>query len=124
MTVAFFSDVHGNRLALEAVLADANADVRLFGHIHKPYHQAFAYEPEGETRYRHALNIGSAGKPEDGDPRAAYQLLHLDENTTLTDPNNVRSELIRVEYNGEKAAQAVEASPLPNGCADMLRNAY
>jgi diadenosine tetraphosphatase ApaH/serine/threonine PP2A family protein phosphatase len=78
----------------------------------------------GETRYRHALNIGSVGKPKDGDPRAAYQLLHLDEHTTLTDPSSVRSELVRVEYDVEKAAQAVEASPLPNEYADMLRKAY
>ena len=35
MTIAFFSDVHGNLLA---VLAEANADVLLFGHPHKPYH--------------------------------------------------------------------------------------
>ncbi|MCA8833117.1 metallophosphoesterase family protein [Hymenobacter pini] len=106
------------------VLAEANADILLFGHTHKPYHRTFAYEREGETRYRHALNIGSVGKPKDGDPRAAYQLLYLDENTTLTAPNSVRSELIRVEYDVEKAAQAVEASPLPNEYAHMLRNAY
>ena len=106
------------------VLAEANADILLFGHTHKPYHRTFAYEHEGETRYRYALNIGSVGKPKDGDPRAAYQLLHLDENTKLTDPNSVRSELVRVAYDVEKAAQAVEASPLPNEYADMLRKAY
>lgn len=94
------------------VLAEANADILLFGHTHKPYHRTFAYEVEGETRCRHALNIGSVGKPKDGDPRAAYQLLHLDENTTLTDAASVRSELVRVEYDVEKAAQAVQASPL------------
>ncbi|GAB2960513.1 metallophosphoesterase family protein [Hymenobacter coalescens] len=106
------------------VLADANADVLLFGHTHKPYHRTFAYEHEGETRYRHALNIGSVGKPKDGDPRAAYLLLHLDQNTQLTDPQSVRSELVRVAYDVEQAAQAVEASPLPDEYADMLRKAY
>ena len=106
------------------VLEEANADVMLFGHTHKPYHRSFAYEHEGKTRYRHALNIGSVGKPKDGDPRAAYQLLHLDEHTTLADAHSVRSELIRVEYDVERAAQAVEASPLPNEYADMLRRAY
>lgn len=106
------------------MLQEANADILLFGHTHKPYHRTFAYEVAGETRYRHALNIGSVGKPKDGDPRAAYQLLHLDENTKLTDPGSVRAELVRVEYDVEKAAQAVEASPLPNEYADMLRRAY
>jgi len=106
------------------VLAEARADILLFGHTHKPYHRTFAYEQDGETRYRHALNIGSVGKPKDGDPRAAYQLLHLDENTKLTAPGSVRSELVRVAYDVEQAAQAVEASPLPNAYADMLRKAY
>ena len=106
------------------VLEEAGADVLLFGHTHKPYHRTFAYEAAGETRYRHALNIGSVGKPKDGDPRAAYQLLHFDENTRLTDPGSVRSELVRVAYDVEEAACAVEASPLPNEYADMLRKAY
>jgi predicted phosphodiesterase len=106
------------------LLTDAHADVLLFGHTHKPYHRMFAYEHEGETRYRHALNIGSVGKPKDGDPRAAYLLLHLDEQTRLTDPASIRSELVRVSYDVERAAQAVEASPLPNEYADMLRRAY
>ena len=106
------------------VLAEANADIMLFGHTHKPYHRTFAYAHAGETRYRHALNIGSVGKPKDGDPRAAYLLLHLDQHTTLTDPASVRSELVRVAYDVEQAARAVEASPLPNEYADMLRRAY
>jgi predicted phosphodiesterase len=107
------------------VLAEANADVLLFGHTHKPYHRPLAYQtPDGQTRYRHALNIGSVGKPKDGDPRAAYLLLHLDEHTRLTDPASLRAELIRVPYDVERAAQAVEASPLPNAYAEMLRRAY
>ncbi|OGX82486.1 metallophosphoesterase family protein [Hymenobacter coccineus] len=106
------------------VLAEAGADVLLFGHTHKPYHRALPYPHEGETRYRHALNIGSVGKPKDGDPRAAYLLLHLDQQTTLTDPTGLRSEFVRVAYDVERAATAVEASPLPNEYADMLRRAY
>ena len=119
MTVAFFSDVPGN---LPVVLA--NADVLLFGHPHEPYHRTFASEVAGETRYRHALNIGSVGKPRDGDPRAAYQLLRPDGHTTLTDPASVRSGLVRVPFDAEKTALAVEVSPLPNEYADMLRKAY
>ncbi len=106
------------------LLEGAGADVLLFGHTHKPYHRTLAYEHAGETRYRHALNIGSVGKPKDGDPRAAYLLLHLDEHTRLTDPNSLRSESVRVAYDVEQAAAAVEASPLPNEYADMLRKAY
>ncbi|GAB3841330.1 metallophosphoesterase family protein [Hymenobacter jeollabukensis] len=106
------------------VLQDAGADVLLFGHTHKPFHRVLPAEPGTSPRYHHALNIGSVGKPKDGDPRAAYLLLHLDEQTSLTDPAGLRSELVRVPYDVERAARAVEASPLPNEYADMLRRAY
>ena len=36
------------------VLAEANANVLLFGHTHKPYHRTFAYEHGGKTCYHHA----------------------------------------------------------------------
>jgi predicted phosphodiesterase len=106
------------------LLQDAAADILVFGHTHKPYHRTLAYQHEGETRYRHAINIGSVGKPKDGDPRAAYLLLHLDEATHLTDAASVRSEFVRVAYDVEQTATAIEASPLPNEFADMLRKAY
>ena len=38
------------------VLAEANANVLLFGHTHKPYHRTFSYEHGGETCYHHAQN--------------------------------------------------------------------
>jgi diadenosine tetraphosphatase ApaH/serine/threonine PP2A family protein phosphatase len=109
------------------VLAEAQADVLLFGHTHRPFHRVLAADepaPGAAPRYRHALNIGSVGKPKDGDPRAAYLLLHLDAATSLTDPAGLRSELVRVPYDVEQAARAVEASPLPDEYADMLRRAY
>lgn len=109
--------------SLLRVLEEAGADVLLFGHTHKPYHRTLPYQYEGETRYRHALNIGSVGKPKDGDPRAAYLLLHLNQQTKLTDPVSLRSEFVRVAYDVERAATAVEVSPLPNEYADMLRRA-
>ena len=106
------------------LLEEAHADVLLFGHTHRPYHRALPCEHAGETRYRHALNIGAVGKPKDGDPRAAYLLLHLDPHSNLTEPAGLRSELVRVAYDVERAAAAVETSALPNKYADMLRRAY
>ena len=103
------------------IMEEANADIMLFGHTHKPYHRKLAYETEGETCYRHAINIGSVGKPKDGDPRACYVLLHLDEHTNRHDPSSFDVEFIRIAYDVEKAAKAVEESPLPNEFAEMLR---
>ena len=106
------------------MMDEVNADVMLFGHTHKPYHKVISYESGGETRYRHAINTGSVGKPKDGDPRACYVQLHLDGGASLTNPAGVSAEFVRVDYDVEKAARAVEASPLPDAFADMLRNAY
>ncbi len=106
------------------MMDEARADVMLFGHTHKPYHKVMAYAVDGETRHRHAINIGSVGKPKDGDPRACYALLHLANGASVTDADSVHVDFIRVAYDVEKAAQAVEASPLPDAFADMLRNAY
>lgn len=113
-----------DKKSMVRIMEQANADIMLFGHTHKPYHQKFASEEEGATAFRHAINIGSVGKPKDGDNRACYVMLELDEKTTREDPASFKVEFIRVPYDVEKAAHAVEESLLPNEFADMLRKAY
>ena len=97
----------------------ADADVMAFGHTHKPYHKILEKE---DGTYRHAINIGSVGKPKDGDPRAGYVILEWEGELDLKNPDALRVEFIRVEYDVEKAAGAIEESPLPTAFADMLRN--
>lgn len=97
----------------------AQAHILAFGHTHKPYHKALE---DSDGNYRHAINIGSVGKPKDGDPRACYAMLEWEEDLDLTRKDDFSVEFIRVEYDVEKAARAVEESPLPNPFADMLRN--
>ncbi|PAP75879.1 metallophosphoesterase family protein [Rubrivirga marina] len=105
------------------MMGAAGADVMLFGHTHKPYHKVLEVEADGETVYRHAVNTGSVGKPKDGDPRAGYVLLTLDPERPTSDPGYCAVEFVRVAYDVERAAQAVEASPLPDAFARMLRDA-
>ena len=101
------------------MMQKADCYVMAFGHTHKPYHKAMEDENGG---IRHAINIGSVGKPKDGDPRACYAMLEWEGDLDLTDNNGLNVEFIRVEYDVEKAAKAVEESPLPSEFADMLRN--
>ncbi len=101
----------------------AVADVMLFGHTHKPYHKVLAYETEGSTRYRHAINTGSVGKPKDGNPRACYVILSVSDSPSPLHAESIRVEFVRVPYDVERAARAVEESPLPDAFADMLRKA-
>ena len=59
--------------SLGQVLEGADADMLCFGHTHKPFHKVINAEPEDQqTYFRHAINIGSVGKPKDSDPRAGY----------------------------------------------------
>ena len=109
--------------SLLRIMKDSDADIMCFGHTHKPYHRILE-QTEDNTRYRHAINIGSVGKPKDGDIRGCYVLLHINESSSITNKESVRVEFIRFEYDVESAAKAVENSPLPNKYADMLRDAF
>lgn len=100
------------------IMEQADADILCFGHTHKPYHRILSHD----DRYYHAINIGSVGKPKDNDPRGGYVLLHINENSNIRDEDSIQAEFIRFDYDIEKAATAVEGSPLPNEYADMLRN--
>jgi putative phosphoesterase len=105
------------------IMEQADADIMCFGHTHKPYHRILPMVETENTHFRHAINIGSVGKPKDGDPRGCYVLLTINPESSITDKNSISVVFIRVDYDIEKAAKAVEDSPLPNEFADMLRRA-
>lgn len=107
--------------SLLRILEGANADILCFGHTHKPYHRVLSTGSEDASHFRHAINIGSVGKPKDGDPRGGYALLNFDENSSRERAESIRVEFVRFEYDVEKAALAVENSPLPNAYATALR---
>ncbi len=83
-----------------------SGDVICFGHTHKPWHR----EVEGI----HFVNTGSVGRPKDGDWRAGYALLDVSGDTPEV-------EFVRVEYDVERTAKAIEQSDLPDGFAEYLR---
>ena len=107
--------------SLLRIMEQAEAHLMLFGHTHKPYHRIIK---DAEGNFRHAINIGSVGKPKDGDPRGCYVLMDLDENFTLSKSDSFKVEFVRFDYDFEAAARAIEDSPLPNDFADMLRKGY
>jgi predicted phosphodiesterase len=106
------------------ILENAKADLMFFGHTHKPYHRIFEYELDGKKAYRHAINLGSIGKPKDGDPRGCYVMLTLNENSSKFEKESINVDFIRVTYDIEVAAISIEESTLPNAYADMLRKGY
>ena len=93
--------------SLERLLDMVEVDVLVCGHTHLPYHRVLGSG-------RHVINAGSVGKPKDGDPRACYLVLSAEGKELLV-------EFIRVPYDVEKAAQAIEATEMPDEFAEMLR---
>ncbi|MCL4249183.1 MAG: metallophosphoesterase family protein [Anaerolineae bacterium] len=93
--------------SIERLFDQAGVDVLVCGHTHLPYHRVL---PSG----RHLINAGSVGKPKDGDPRAGYVMLSAT-------GRELSVGFIRVAYDHEAAARAVEAAALPHEFAQMLR---
>lgn len=107
--------------SIRRILDQYDADVMLCGHTHKPYHRVIVDEDDGEARYRHVVNTGSVGKPKDGDRRACWVLIEIDDEPSVGDEGAVSAEFVRVSYDVDAAATAIEASPLPDAFGEMLR---
>ncbi len=103
------------------LMAEAEADILCMGHTHIPYHRIIE---RAHGTFGHVVNIGSVGKPKDNNPMGCYVMLTITEGSSVNDKNSVGVEFIRFAYDVEKAAKAVEDSPLPDEFADRLRKAY
>jgi putative phosphoesterase len=110
--------------SLLRIMQQADADIMCFGHTHKPYHKILPEALTENAHYRHAINIGSAGKPKDGNPKGCYVMLTINESSSVVNTETIQVEFIRFEYDVEKSAKAIEESKLPNEYADMLRKGY
>ena len=110
--------------SLLRIIEQADTDILCFGHTHKPYHRILNSSKDGIPHFRHAINIGSVGKPKDGNPQGGYVILNINQDGNLHESNSISVEFIRFAYDIEKAAKAIEDSSLPNEYAAMLRKAY
>lgn len=100
-----------------SMMRENRADVLLCGHTHKPFHRIIQ---DGNT-FKHVVNIGSVGKPKDGDPRICYAILELDKYTSSLNSESIKVTFKRTEYNVEKAAKAIEQSEFESSYAKALR---
>ncbi len=110
--------------SLLRIMEGADADIMCFGHTHKPYYRILTTTESANTRYRHAINIGSVGKPKDNNPKGCYVILTINSDSSVTKKDAAKVDFIRFDYDIEKAAKGVEDSPLPNEYADMLRRGF
>ncbi len=106
------------------LVKEFKADILCFGHSHKPYHRIIHSGENGSDGFYHLVNTGSVGKPKDSDARACYVIITIDQMESIKSKDAVQVEFVRVKYDVEKAAKAVELSLLPDAFADNLRKAY
>jgi predicted phosphodiesterase len=105
------------------LLQNSACDIMLCGHTHKPYVRQIW--DESARRFRYLINVGSVGKPKDGNPDSCFALVTISAWEEVFERGKLSVEFIRVPYDIEKIAKAIEAcSRLPNSYADMLRGAY
>lgn len=97
-------DTPAERMAELAAMT--RAQIVVVGHSHHAFTRQVA-----ETLF---INTGSVGRADDGDPRAAYALLTLA-------PGQRDCQHFRVEYDVERAAQAIIERGQPPEFAEMIR---
>jgi predicted phosphodiesterase len=108
--------------SMSAALADTVQQIVLVGHSHVPLTATVddgrlvaAHAPEGTefefSDRRVLLNPGSVGQPRDGDPRAAFVVLDLQEQ---------RASFHRVEYDVERTQEEIRDAGLPEALAERL----
>lgn len=75
--------------SLLRILEKADADIICFDHTHKPYHRILNSGKEERSHFKHAINLGSVGKPKDNYSRGCYVILEIDENSTVLDEDSI-----------------------------------
>lgn len=83
----------------------AAADVVLSGNTHMPFLKIV-----GRTTF---INPGSVGRPDDGDPRASYAVLHIE-------ARQLEVEFFRMDYDLAAAVAGIRNNKLPEIFAQML----
>src|SRR5215470_17905546 len=92
--------------SFQRLAQSSEADIIVFGHTHKPFAKLVS-----DVLF---VNVGSVGKPKDGDWRACYAVL---------DPAAAPPvQFIRLEYDIKTVTTAIRQSGLPNDFADDLEH--
>jgi putative phosphoesterase len=86
--------------------ASSEADVIVFGHTHKPYTKLV----DGVL----FVNVGSVGKPKDGDWRACYAVIEPASSKPV--------QFVRLDYDVQTVTAAIRRSELPAAFADDLEH--
>jgi putative phosphoesterase len=92
--------------SFQRLAASSNADIIVYGHTHKPYTKLV-----DDVLF---VNVGSVGKPKDGDWRACYAMLEPQAEQPV--------HYVRLEYDLLTVTTAIRHSELPPEFADDLEH--
>lgn len=92
---------------LQGLLATTHAQVLVLGHTHLPLLRSIRSD-------RVVVNPGSVGQPRDGNPKASYAVLTVDDSRVLDVTN------MRVEYDVDSVADSIMKVGLPAFLAERL----
>jgi predicted phosphodiesterase len=100
-------------------LEEVKSPLCFFGHTHSPgiFAADGVYTVDDDSKFTlengkgYFINIGSVGQPRDSDPRASFGVY---------DSDTATYELVRLEYEVDKAAEAVREMGLPDFLAERL----
>jgi predicted phosphodiesterase len=98
----------------ERLAAAESDDVLAFGHTHQSWQRRF-----GGVLF---VNVGTVGRPKDGDPRAGYAVISVAE-SEAPEVGAPKAEFVRVAYEVQTVAAAILAAGLPAALADSIRTA-
>ena len=87
------------------MIAESDCQILVLGHTHKPY----AIEHEGDL----LLNPGSVGQPRDGDPRASYAIVEIEE-------GKFKAGIHRVAYDIKETQEKMSRLGLPRSLSTRL----
>ena len=99
-----------------AMMRKRSADMLLCGHTHLPFHRIIQ---DGDS-LKHVINVGSVGKPKDGDVRTGYVLADLQKLISAEKPLSWQPKFRRLSYDRELSVQALRKSEFPRQYADAL----
>jgi len=91
-------------------LEENECRLMMTGHTHFPYHKTIV---RNDKMY-HLINPGSVGQPRDGDPRASFMMMEIN------DGKLKRIDNIRLEYNVELTKELIKREDLPITLAKRL----
>jgi putative phosphoesterase len=98
-----------------------DTDILLMGHTHIPFHRAIFCEEENRKVYKHAINVGSVGKPKHGDNKSCYSLITINRETDLSNPASVSVQFEYVNYDVKKVIRKIHSLKLGNAYDEFLK---